>query len=535
MKIINPILKGFNPDPSICRVGEDYYIATSTFEWFPGVQIHHSKDLKNWKLIKHPVERESQINMRGNSDSGGVWAPALSYSDGKFWLIYSDVKVVEGDVFKDVNNYLITCDTIDGEWSDPIYLNSSGFDPSLFHDEDGKKYLVNMVWDYRSYNHRFYGISLQEYDHKKQKLIGDSKIIFKGTEWGLTEAPHLYKINGYYYLLTAEGGTKYEHAATIARSETIDGPYEVHPNNPLISSALHPFNPLQKAGHASIVKTHTDEWFLVYLTGRPINKAGTRVSEFRGYCPLGRETAIQRLYWENDWPYVEGGNYPSLEINGPKIKEVKWKDTYLEKDDFEDSTLNIHFNTLRIPFNEEMGSLTERPGYLRLYGGGSPHNLFQQSMVARRWQSLKFRAETYVEFSPKTYQQFAGLVNYYSIKNWTSIHVTMNEEKGRILDILSCDQFKLKNELEGREIEIPTSLSGVYLAVDVDGLSYNYSYSFDGINWNKIEIQFESIKLSDDYVESGGFFTGAFVGVHAVDLTGQKLHADFDYFSYVEE
>ena len=185
MKIINPILKGFNPDPSICRVGEDYYIATSTFEWFPGVQIHHSKDLKNWQLIKHPVERESQINMRGNSDSGGVWAPALSYSDGKFWLIYSNVKVVEGDVFKDVNNYLITCDTIDGEWSDPIYLNSSGFDPSLFHDEDGKKYLVNMVWDYRSYNHRFYGISLQEYDHKKQKLIGDSKIIFKGTEWGL--------------------------------------------------------------------------------------------------------------------------------------------------------------------------------------------------------------------------------------------------------------------------------------------------------------------------------------------------------------
>ena len=147
MKIQNPILKGFNPDPCICRVGEDYYIATSTFEWFPGVQIHHSKDLKNWQLICHPLNRLSQLNMLGNPDSGGVWAPALSYADGKFWLIYSDMKVVTG-AWKDGHNYLVTCDTIDGEWSEPIYLNSSGFDPSLYHDEEsGKKYLLNMVWD----------------------------------------------------------------------------------------------------------------------------------------------------------------------------------------------------------------------------------------------------------------------------------------------------------------------------------------------------------------------------------------------------
>ena len=139
-----------------------------------------------------------------------------------------------------------------------------------------------------------------------------------------------------------------------------------------------------------------------------------------------------------------------------------------------------------------------------------------------------------VEFSPKSYQQFAGLVNYYAIKNWTSFHLTMNEEKGLILDILSCDQFKVKNELEGREIIVPASVTGVYLAVEVDGLYYTYSYSFDGKNWEKIDIQFESIKLSDDYVETGGFFTGAFVGVHAVDLTGQKSPADFDYFKYVE-
>lgn len=171
----------------------------------PGVRIYHSKDLKNWRLVARPLNRLSQLNMIGNPDSGGIWAPHLSYSDGKFWLIYTDVKVVEGQ-WKDGHNYLVTCDTIDGEWSDPIYLNSSGFDPSLFHDEDGRKYLVNMYWDHRVGHHPFYGIVLQEYSVEQKKLIGEPKIIFKGTDLRITEGPHLYKIDGYYYLLTAEGG-----------------------------------------------------------------------------------------------------------------------------------------------------------------------------------------------------------------------------------------------------------------------------------------------------------------------------------------
>lgn len=135
--IRNPILTGFNPDPSICRVGEDYYIAVSTFEWFPGVGIYHSKDLKNWRLAARPLNRISQLNMTGSPDSGGIWAPALSYHDGRFWLIYTDVKVVDGQ-WKDCHNYLSVCESVEGEWSDPVYLNSSGFDPSMFHDEDGK-------------------------------------------------------------------------------------------------------------------------------------------------------------------------------------------------------------------------------------------------------------------------------------------------------------------------------------------------------------------------------------------------------------
>lgn len=530
-KIQNPILPGFNPDPSICRAGEDYYIAVSTFEWFPGVGIYHSKDLKNWRLISRPLNRLSQLNMLGNPDSGGVWAPALSYHDEKFWLIYTDVKVTEGR-WKDCHNYLVTCQTIDGEWSEPVHLNSSGFDPSLFHDEDGKKYLVNMLWDHRVSHHQFYGIVLQEYSVIEQKLIGKPELIFKGTDIKLTEAPHLYKINDYYYLLTAEGGTKYDHQATIARSKNLYGPYEVHPDNPLISSFAHPRNPLQKAGHASIVQTHTDEWFLVHLTGRPLPRDGQPLLDPRGFCPLGRETAIQRLQWENDWPYVVGGNQPSLEIIGPEIEEVKWEADYQEKDDFNDSVLNSHFQSLRIPLGEKIVSLSDRPSHLRLYGKESLTSRFTQAFIARRWQHFNFTAETKVSFQPTTFQQSAGLVNYYNTKNWTSLQITWHEKKGRILELMTCDHFEFAQPLEDQEMIIPSDREYVYLRVDVQMHTYLYSYSFDGINWTQIPIQFQSHKLSDDYIQGGGFFTGAFIGMQCQDTSGKNQHADFDYFIY---
>ncbi|MHC5373268.1 glycoside hydrolase family 43 protein [Enterococcus sp. LJL120] len=531
--ITNPILTGFKPDPSICRVGEDYYIATSTFEWFPGVMIYHSKDLKNWRLISNPVNRRSQLDMLGNPDSGGVWAPCLSYADGKFWLIYSDVKEVQGNNWKDAYNYLITCDTIDGDWSEPIYMNSSGFDPSLFHDDDGRKYFVNMVWDYRVSHHSFYGIVLQEYSHEEQRLIGEAKIIFKGTDLRLTEAPHLYKINGYYYLLTAEGGTKYEHASTIARSRSIDGPYEIHPQNPLISSWSHPRIKLQKAGHGSIVHTHTNEWYFVHLMGRPLRHPGTPLLENRGYCPLGRETSIQKMYWENDWPYIVGGNFPQDEVEEPNIPEHVWEEvpTRIE---FEKEKLPLDFQTLRIPFDEELGSLVERPGFLRLFGRESFNSLFHKSLVARRWQDFKFEAETKIDFTPVNFMQLAGMTNYYNTKNWSSIHITHNEEKGRIIDLLDSDNGKLTMPLYGKEILIPDGVQSVYFKTIVDHISYQYAYSFDGSDWKVIDYKLDSIHLSDDYVveTQEGFFTGAFVGMFAIDTSGTRLAADFDYFDY---
>jgi hypothetical protein len=298
--IANPILPGFNPDPSIVRVGDDYYIATSTFEWFPGVQIHHSRDLVHWRLLARPLNRATQLNMLGDPDSCGVWAPCLSYADGLFWLIYTDVKRFgrtsvagsSGASMRDFHNYLVTSLRIDGEWSDPVYLNGSGFDPSLFHDDDGRKYLLNMLWDHRPGHNRFAGIVLQEYSVKERKLTGDRINIFQGTLLGLTEGPHLYKRNGWYYLLTAEGGTNWNHAVTMARSRNLTGPYELHPDTYIVSARHRPDAELQRAGHASLVETQNGETYMAYLCGRPLRN--------RGRCTLGRETAIQKMVWSED-------------------------------------------------------------------------------------------------------------------------------------------------------------------------------------------------------------------------------------------
>ena len=321
MYITNPVLRGFNPDPSIVRVGDDYYIATSTFEWYPGVQIHHSKDLVHWRLLTRPLRRASQLDMRGDPDSCGVWAPCLTYADGLFYLIYTDVKRygrasgggTANASLRDFHNYLVTAERIDGDWSEPIYLNSSGFDPSLFHDEDGRKYLLNMLWDHRPGQNRFAGIVLQEFSPREQKLIGRRRLIFRGTSIGFTEGPHLYHRGGYYHLLIAEGGTFWGHAVTMARSPTIDGPYEVHPDTYVLTARDRPDCVLQRAGHASLVDTQDGETYMVYLCGRPLPG--------RGRCVLGRETAIQKMVWSQDgWLRTDDGQgVPQVSVpGGPK-------------------------------------------------------------------------------------------------------------------------------------------------------------------------------------------------------------------------
>ncbi|WP_214481919.1 glycoside hydrolase family 43 protein [Bacillus sp. SM2101] len=528
--ITNPILKGFNPDPSILRVGEDYYIATSTFEWTPGVQIHHSKDLKNWSLLTHPLTRKSQLNMIGNPDSGGVWAPCLSYANGVFYLVYTNVKSLTG-AYKDTHNYLITAKDIMGPWSEPVYLNSSGFDPSLFHDDDGKKWLLNMVWDHRQDKNPFHGIVMQQYSEQEQRLIGPTRQIFKGTELGCTEAPHLYKKDDDYYLMVAEGGTGYEHAVTIARSKSLLGEYVVDPLNPMLTSRNHADLLLQKAGHASLVKTQSNEWYIVHLCSRPLKP------QMR--CILGRETAIQKVYWTDDgWLRLQEGNNPKVEVIAPQLSE-HYLEEQCEIDHFNKDQMNIHLSALRDFASEEWVSLTTRPGYLRMKGRESLNSIHKQSLLARRQQAFTFEAETAVQFDPTNFQQMAGLVYYYNTNNHYYLYISHDEELGKHIGLISSDKGRY-NELSFQKVSVGES-ANIFFKITVDHQNLQFYYSEDSVRWEKIGPELDASILSDDYItnyEDGSAtelaFTGAFIGMAVQDLTGQQKHADFDYFKYIE-
>ncbi|MCD1261395.1 glycoside hydrolase family 43 protein [Paenibacillus athensensis] len=522
-RIVNPVLPGFNPDPSILRVGDDYYLATSTFEWFPGVQIHHSKDLVHWRLLTHPLNRVSQLNMIGDDNSGGVWAPSLSYDDGIFYLIYTDVKSRKG-AFKDTHNYLVTAADIMGPWSEPVYLNSSGFDPSLFHDDDGRKWLLNMIWDFRKGRNRFAGIALQEYSPAEEKLIGPVTNIYQGTELGFTEGPHLYKQNGFYYLLTAEGGTKYEHAVTMARSSFIAGPYETDPQNPVMTSYGNMELPLQKAGHASLVETQTGEWYMAHLCGRPT------VGRF---CTLGRETAIQRCYWSEDgWLRLEGGGRsPSVEVQAPDLPAHPFG-AVPGRDDFDQPELQMQWNTLRIPPDPSWLSLTERKGHLRLKGKESMSSWHRQSLVARRQQAFHIEAETAVEFEPEHFQQMAGLILYYDTDDYVYLRITHLEGTGRVLGIIQTIQGYYDELLES---DLPLPAAGrIRLKAKVDRDRLQFSYAAEGADWIPVGPNIDIHHLSDD-IANPLRFTGSFVGVCVQDLSGTRKHADFDYFEYNEK
>ena len=371
--IHNPILPGFFPDPSICRVGADYYIANSTFEWFPGVSLHHSRDLVNWEFIGHALTRQSQLDLRGIADSGGVWAPSLSFADGKFWLIYTNIRTCGmGRPFKDIGIYLTTATDPRGPWGDPVVLNSIGFDPSLFHDDDGRKWLVNMEWDFRKGRHRFAGIVVQEYDPKAQKLIGPQTKILEKTGI-LTEGPNLYEHDGWYYLMLAEGGTGWNHGIAMARSRNILGPYELDPQPSVLTSRDDATLALQKAGHGELVQTPEGEWILAHLASRPLktdagknlaspDKTASAAAHAGDRCVLGRETCLQRVEWRDGWLRLAGGGTkPQVAFGAPSTCSAPFDSVDVQaelvlgappRDDFDSPTLDLRWSSLRVPVDE---------------------------------------------------------------------------------------------------------------------------------------------------------------------------------------
>ncbi|MET4897073.1 glycoside hydrolase family 43 protein [Sphingomonadaceae bacterium jetA1] len=520
----NPILRGFNPDPSIVRVGADYYIATSTFEWFPGVQIHHSRDLVNWTLVARPLVRAAQLDMRGNPDGCGVWAPDLSYKDGRFHLIYTDVKRygrttvdgARGASLRDFHNYWVSCDRIDGDWSDPVHLNSSGFDPALFHDEDGRSWLLNMLWDHRPDRWRFAGIVAQEMDMATGRLLGERRRIFEGTALGFTEGPHLYRRDGWYHLLVAEGGTERGHAVVMARSRDLFGPYVPHPDGPILTARDTPDAPLQRTGHGDLVDTPEGETWMAYLCGRPLPG--------RDRCVLGRETAIRRMIWGADG-WLRCAEAPEVAECSAPIDA---------RDAFDGPALPTAFQWLRTPCPERLFSLDARPGHLRLFGRETIGSHFEQALVARRQTAFRYDAQTLVDFTPRHFQQAAGLVCYYNSSKFHYLHLTADDEGRRQVQLLSVLPLG-----EGRSQLTPpiAVLDGpVALRVAVDGAAMRFAFrAGEAADWSWLPGLFDTSLLSDEATLPGlPNFTGTFVGMACQDMAGTGQAADFRYFHYRE-
>lgn len=540
--IHNPILKGFHPDPSIVRVGEDYYIATSTFEWWPGIRLHHSTDLVNWELIEYPLNRTSQLDLRGVGASQGVWAPCLTYDKGVFYLLYTVVNSFYCNMY-DTNNYLVTAADIHGPWSDPIPLNNFGFDPSMFHDDDGRKYMVSMVTDHRVPKKYAGRLVLQEYDPVQQKMTGPVRDIYRADKIFL-EGPHIFKRNGWYYLFSADTGTGEGHGQTIQRSRNVWGPYEMYRADfmertadneaySILTSRHHEDILLQKSGHCDLVETPEGEWYAVHLCGRAMDRRNPadapRFAGERRYM-LGRETAIQKMKWtEDDWLVMaDGSTTPKEYVEEPCGHQTAEKpQAETDRDHFDKTVLDLEYQSLRIPMKEYYLSLTERPGYLRMYGRSGLASKFSQTLIAKRLTEFDMDISTKMEFEPEVFKQMAGLILLYDTDNYLYLHVSMDEDCGKCITLLKAENKKYEYLTD--YIPVYSGLP-IYLKAEMQNGYIDFSYRVEGCEWQKIAEHIDGSFMSDEACNEG-WFTGAMAGICCQDLTGFGKYADFDWFS----
>lgn len=488
----NPIIPGFYPDPSICRADSDYYIVNSSFEYFPGVPIFHSRDLINWRQLGYVLDRESQLKIKGGNMWGGIYAPTIRYNDGVFYMVTTNNT--------DRGNFLVhTTDPKSGKWSDPVWLTQKGIDPSLYF-EDGRCYMVSNPDD---------AIWLCEIDPMTGKQLTESKIIWRGTGGRYPEGPHIYRHGGWYYLMISEGGTEYGHKVTIARSKKIDGPYEANPANPILTHINQnaQTNPIQGVGHPDMVEAPDGSWWLVCLAFRPTGGQ---------HHILGRETFLAPVKWSDEgWPVVNGDGTISLEMPECGLPAKAESSGTLNTDrDFNDSKLGLEWNWLG-NYEKEDYSLSERPGHLRIKGSkltldnpGSP------SFVGRRQQHFDFTATTEVETNGAV---SAGITAYL----WPEAHYELYVKEGRLLL-----RYRIGLLLHEEEVcKLPSD--SAYLRISGNEDYYTFAYSTDGVNFSEAGIMNMRYLSS----ETNGGFTGVYIGLFAEG----EGYADFDFFDYQEK
>lgn len=512
VKVTNPILKGFYPDPSICRVDDTYYIVNSTFAYFPGVPIFASKDLAHWEQIGNILDRSEQLPLENATHSQGIYAPTIRYHEGVYYMITTNVS--------SGGNFIVTATDPKGPWSNPYYLGhekAQGIDPSLFFDEDGSCYYIGTRPN--SNGSKYYGdweIWVQPLDLNTMQLTGESKRIWNGAlrqaVW--PEGPHIYKKDGYYYVLNAEGGTGPSHCITVARSKELYGPYENNPNNPIITHRhLGKDYPVQYVGHGDMVESPEGDWYMVMLASRPCE----------GYTNLGRETYLAKVTWENGWPVVNKGIGVLLEsftIDQKPAYTIPVKCTY----HFNQETMDQALIRLRNP-KEENYSLTERKGWLRLYL--SEETLKEKaspSYIGVRQQHYHYLAETMLELSVDKEEEVAGLAIVQSNEYHLRMEVSEGENHAKV-QVIQCKKLE-DTILAEKEVG-----KGQY---QLKVVAHGQRASFYLVEEEK-EVEVASdVDLSSLSTEVAGGFVGCTIGIYATSNGMRSTScADFKWLTYV--
>lgn len=494
----NPVIPGFYPDPSICRVGEDYYLVTSTFEYFPGVPIFHSKDLVNWRQIGHCLTTEQQLPLANAGSSGGIYAPTIRYHEGWFYMVTTNVS--------GVGNFYVRSEHPEGPWSNPIPVAQGGIDPSLLFDEDGRVYFQSTCSGSEGF-----GIRQCEIDIATGRQLTESRLLWQGSGGAHPEAPHLYKINGRYYLMIAEGGTELGHMVTIARSDSPYGPFESYTNNPILShrsrnSSIH------ATGHADLVQAHDGSWWAVFLGIRPVSYP------FRHH--LGRETFLARVNWTEDgWPVIgdEGRIEPIME--SPRLPEHRWLQK-ATRDDFDDSALGFDWTFLRNPVANSW-SLEERPGHLALRGNGTTlDDAGAPAFVGRRLSHWSCHIAAMLDYEPANEGEEAGLTVFMNEKYHYDLAV--KRKGGRKVLAFRRTVGSMRTEVEQECLSGPVVLK-------VEARPEAFVFTMQQEQEEVVIGSGESHLLS---TEVAGGFTGVFVAMYAVTPFGKSSPAFFDWFDY---
>lgn len=497
MTYTNPILPGFHPDPSVCRVGEDYYLVTSSFEYFPGVPLFHSRDLLNWTPLGHVLTRTSQLSLAGCGPSGGVYAPTIRHHQGRFYMITTNVS--------GQGNFLVWTDDIRGEWSDPIAVEAPGIDPSLLFDGDRVYYTGNGA------DHEAPGIYGFEIDVTTGRQAGPRSQLWTGTGGAYPEGPHLYHIGDWYYLMISEGGTEHGHMLTIARSRRPLGPFEGCPHNPILTNRSLRTS-VKAVGHADLVEGADGRWWAVCLAIRPV-----------GYpeCHhLGRETFLAPVVWRDGWPVVgdDGRLHLEMTVEGPGPEQ---KPRSFPRDDFDSLHLGPDWCFLRMP--SPGVSLSENPGFLTLRG--SAIGLDDQdtpAFVGRRLEHFVFRAEAPFHFEPTQDGEEAGLTILMNHRHHYEIAVAcLGGHKSLLFRRRIGSLWKV-------EATAPCPPGPVVLGVEGTATVWKFTYRIGSTT--VVLGEGETRYLS---TEVGGAFTGTFVGLYATG-NGRPCQnaARVDWFEY---